>query len=156
MKKETRKINIEKAQAKSFIKRSKKRKVSMLKIVGVVAILATIIFCLYKASAFMYKEAGSYVAQVKEKYIAESNKNIESKTPKIIEDKDIISFIARHIELPNEDVNVFVRVKDPDVLASRSNFYKDLKKDDYIVVYPSLAVIYDAKTDKVLKSSPTK
>ena len=64
---------------------------------------------------------------------------------------DIINKISKQVKLPTEEVKVLLKVKNPESLKQEADFYKDVKKDDYILVYPSLAIIYDANLDKVVK-----
>lgn len=63
----------------------------------------------------------------------------------------LLKKIGDQVELPKEDVKIFMKVKNPEQLKQESDFYSDIKKDDYVVIYSSLAVIYDANSDKVLR-----
>jgi hypothetical protein len=64
----------------------------------------------------------------------------------------LLKKIGEHVELPKEEVEIFLKVKNPEQLKQESDFYSDIKKDDYVVIYSSLAVIYDANSDKVLRT----
>jgi hypothetical protein len=63
----------------------------------------------------------------------------------------LLKKIGDQVELPKEEVKIFMKVKNPEQLKQESDFYSDIKKDDYVVIYSSLAVIYDANSDKVLR-----
>lgn len=64
---------------------------------------------------------------------------------------DIINKISKQVKLPTEEVKVLLKVKNPESLKQEADFYKDVKKDDYILVCSSLAIIYDANLDKIVK-----
>ena len=148
------KVNKTKTLETKKFKVIKRRKVSMLKLFGLVAIICIILFCIYKSTTFMYGETSNYISSIKDKYLANKNQNIISTQITKQEDKDIIKDISKKIELPTEDITLFARIKNPEILRSKSTFYSAIKENDYLVVYPSLAIIYDAKSDTVLKSSP--
>ena len=132
----------------------KRRKVSMLKLFGLFAIICIVLFCIYKSTTFMYGETSNYISSIKDKYLANKNQNIISTNITKQEDKDIIKDISEKIDLPTEEITLFARIKNPEILRSKSTFYSAIKENDYLVVYPSLAIIYDAKSNTVLKSSP--
>jgi hypothetical protein len=69
---------------------------------------------------------------------------------------DLIKKISKQVDLPKEDIKIFMKVKDENSLQLESDFYKDVKKDDYVIIYPSLAIIYDANKDLVLKTANLK
>lgn len=138
------------------------RKVSLLKLSLLSLFIFMIIFCLYSFSNFIYGKAYNYVAEIKSanliaKESASSNLNAiensgNTQASRKIEDKDVISYISKHITLPNEDIMAMIKVKNPLDLEEVSPIYKGVQKDDYILVYSSLAIIYDAKNDKILKT----
>jgi hypothetical protein len=72
----------------------------------------------------------------------------ESVTPS---NYSLLNKIGQQVKLPKEGIKLFMKVKDPELLKSESDFYADIQKDDYVVIYPSMAIIYDANADKVIK-----
>ena len=64
----------------------------------------------------------------------------------------LLNNIGEQIKLPKEDIKMFLKVKNPESLKNESDFYKDIQKDNYVVIYPSLAIIYDANSNQVLKT----
>lgn len=73
-------------------------------------------------------------------------------TSKTLSEKEIVSRIATHMIVPKEEVSMMIKVKDGEGMRRESAFYKDVQKGDYVVVYPSLAVIYNQKEDRVVRS----
>lgn len=64
----------------------------------------------------------------------------------------LLNKIGEQVKLPKEEIKMFLKVKNPDSLKGESDFYKDIQKDNYVVIYPSLAIIYDANQNKVIKT----
>lgn len=63
----------------------------------------------------------------------------------------LLKKIGEQVQLPKEEVKMFMKVKNPEQLKQESDFYSDIEKNNYVVIYSSMAVIYDANSDKVLK-----
>jgi hypothetical protein len=113
----------------------RKRHISWGKLLALSIIFLIFIFGVYKLAAIGI----SY-------YKGENNSN------KTLSEKEIISKISTHMIMPKEEISMMIKVKDSEVLRKESAFYKDVQKGDYLVVYPSLAVIYNQKEDKVVRS----
>lgn len=77
-------------------------------------------------------------------------KSVENEV--VISKSQIVRRIATHMQLPDGDVTTVVRVEDSENLKKQNSFYKDVEPGDYIVVYPTLAIIYDLKDDKIRAS----
>lgn len=118
------------------INKSQKRKrhISWGKLLALSAIFLIFIFGVYKLAAVGY---GYYTGESSSKTLSE---------------KEIVSRIATHMIVPKEDVSMMIKVKDSETMRRESAFYKDVQKGDYVVVYPSLAVIYNQKEDRVVRS----
>ncbi len=71
---------------------------------------------------------------------------------KTLTEKEIVSRISEHMIVPKEEIVMMIKVKDSDLMRKEGAFYKDVQKGDYVVVYPSLAVIYNQKEDRVVRS----
>jgi hypothetical protein len=73
----------------------------------------------------------------------------------VVSQSEIIARIAKHTELPEGAPEAIVRVQDPVTLQKQAALYENVKEGDYIVIYPSLAVVYDLRNDHIvaLKSS---
>lgn len=134
---------------------NKKKKISFLRLFSFITIISILFFIIYKICFFAYEKINNYFSNKNNSNIYKSeiltkrnNKNLEIKK---IEDSEIISYISKHIELPNEEIKMMAKVTDPETLKTQSVIYKDIKKDDYILVYPNLAIIYDARADKITK-----
>ncbi len=61
----------------------------------------------------------------------------------------VISQLSKRINLPNEIPHTFLRVSDAKTLASQQEFYRSVKNGDYIIVFSSIALVYDFTEDKI-------
>ncbi len=68
----------------------------------------------------------------------------------VISETEVIQMVNRHIKLPPEEPESVVRVEDPETLSKQNIFYQDVKEGDYILIYKSMAVIYDLRNDAVV------
>ncbi len=73
---------------------------------------------------------------------------IKDKTLK--DEIDIIAKVKSHVLVPNTEPISVMKVKNPDELKSSGGLYLEVKKDDYVVVYEDLIVVYDVESDKVV------
>lgn len=73
----------------------------------------------------------------------------------IVSQSEIISRISKHTELPAGDPEAIVRVQDPETLQKQAALYENVKEGDYIVVYPTLAVVYDLRNDRIVALKST-
>lgn len=73
----------------------------------------------------------------------------------IISQSEILARISKHTVLPTGSPDAVVRVQDASALQKEAILYQNVKVGDYIVVYPSIVVVYDLYNDKIvaLKSS---
>lgn len=55
----------------------------------------------------------------------------------------VLSQLSKILVLPQENVVNIMRVTDSDYLSKQDNFYKNIKKGDYIIVYKNMSLIYD-------------
>ncbi len=71
----------------------------------------------------------------------------------IVSQSEIVSRISKLTPLPSHEVpEAVVRVENAEVLKKQSEFYggSTVKEGDYIVIYPSLAVIYDLRNNTII------
>lgn len=68
----------------------------------------------------------------------------------VVSESEILSRIGKHAVLPQGKPEAVVRVQDPETLKNQAGFYENVKEGDYIVIYPSLAVIYDLRNDRII------
>lgn len=68
----------------------------------------------------------------------------------VISKSQILERVATHTNLPAGNPEAVVRVQDAESLKSQNSFYNNIKSGDYIIMYKSLAVIYDLRNDQVL------
>lgn len=68
----------------------------------------------------------------------------------IVSKSEIINRVGTLTELPKSAPEAVVRVGDPTTLRKQNAFYDGIKEGDYIVVYPSLAVIYDLRNNVIV------
>lgn len=74
----------------------------------------------------------------------------------VVSKAEIVIRVAKHTSLPDVKPDAVVRVQDPDTLKKQNPFYANVKEGDYVLMYPSLAVIYDLRNDSIIaiKQSP--
>ena len=140
-------------------KNSKRRRISLTRLSILFIVLAAVIYILSISVIKGYAAMSSYVKENRKNVVmteAVKSKVIESGETKAVTEADVIAQVARLIQLPQENMDIMVKVKNPKILENESDFYKGVKKDDYIIVYPSLALIYEAKSDTIVKSTPLK
>lgn len=68
----------------------------------------------------------------------------------VVSKSEILTRVAKKVELPKEEPEAVVRVQDAETLKKQQGFYADVKEGDYIVMYPGLAVIYDLRNDSIV------
>lgn len=68
----------------------------------------------------------------------------------VISKSQIIDRVAKLTSLPAGNPEAVVRVQDAENLKRQNSFYKDVESGDYIIMYKTLAVIYDLRNDKIL------
>ena len=137
------------------IKTNKIRRLSFLRL-GVLSII------FFVAVYILYISLGAGYSFVKTRFTnGTTDVNSEkvysrSVADKINNEKDLILYISRHIKLPDENPTVYAKVKDAQKLEGQSPFYADVKEGQYVLIYPSLAIIYDAERDVLIKTMSIK
>ena len=68
----------------------------------------------------------------------------------VVSKSQILARVAKHTNLPVGSPEAVVRVQDADILKRQNPFYDQVKAGDYIIMYKSLAIIYDLRNDQIL------
>jgi hypothetical protein len=68
----------------------------------------------------------------------------------VISKSEIVARVGRQTVLPSGNPDAVVRVQDAETLRKQNAFYADVKEGDYIIMYPTLAVIYSLRTDSLV------
>ena len=66
-----------------------------------------------------------------------------------ITQEDVIYQLSKEIVLPDEVPTTFLRVSDAKTLTLQDEFYKNVQNGDYIIVYSSLALVYNFSDNKI-------
>jgi hypothetical protein len=74
----------------------------------------------------------------------------------VVSRSEIVARVAKHIELPEGEPEAVVRVQDAETLQTQADLYENVKEGDYILVYPSLAVVYDLRNDHIVALKSTR
>lgn len=120
--------------------KKKKKKINKSKV-----LLITLSFVAIACAGFFYKK---YQEAVKNPQAQIEQKNSQ-------ETKGIISSLGKIILLPTDKQPTVAKVEDIDKLKkSNENFYKDVAKEDYLVLYPDRAIIYRKKENKIINIAP--
>lgn len=74
----------------------------------------------------------------------------------VVSKSEIVARVGKHIELPEGEPEAVVRVQDAETLQGQAPLYENVKEGDYILVYPSLAVVYDLRNDHIVALKSTR
>lgn len=74
----------------------------------------------------------------------------------VVSKSEIIARVGKHIELPPGEPEAMVRVQDAETLQKQAPLYENVKEGDYILIYPSLAVVYDLRNDHIVALKSTR
>ncbi len=74
----------------------------------------------------------------------------------VVSQSEIIARISKHTELPAGEPEAIVRVQDPETLQKQAALYENVKEGDYIVIYPTIAVVYDLRNDRIVALKSTR
>lgn len=78
---------------------------------------------------------------------------VEQKNSK--ETKDVVKSLGKILLLPSDNHPTIAKVEDVEKLKkSNDKFYKDIQKDDYLILYPDKAIIYRKKENKIINIAP--
>lgn len=143
------------------INKKKIKRISLTRLMILVFVIIFLIFSLYAIT----KESLSMVVGMSEKVAKNYNQKREDKKISdiqkvekveienvILTKEEVMEKVKNIITLPKGEASLFIKVKDPIGLQKVSPMYNDLKKDDYLIAYPTLLVMYDAKEDKLIKT----
>jgi hypothetical protein len=68
----------------------------------------------------------------------------------VVSKSEILARVGKHTQLPEGEPEAVVRVQDPETLQKQNDLYENVKEGDYIVIYPTLAVVYDLRNDRIV------
>ncbi len=68
----------------------------------------------------------------------------------VISKSEILARVGRVTNLPEGKPEAIVRVQDPESLKKQNPFYSNVSEGDYIVMYPTLAIVYSLKNDRIV------
>lgn len=78
---------------------------------------------------------------------------IEQKNSK--ETKDVVESLGKILLLPSDKQPTVAKVEDTEKLKkSNETFYKDVAKEDYLILYSDRAIIYRKKENKIINIAP--
>jgi hypothetical protein len=117
-------------------------------------VLLTILLLL--AGVFIYKlisdnkELQSTADKLKSSTPAEISKQQESKA------KDVVAKLSAILYIEETDTPTIATVVDPEKLkdAANKDFYKNVLKDDLLIVYPKRAIVYRESENKIINIAP--
>lgn len=136
--------------------RKKKRRINWKRVAHLlVLLLATvgIIYVLYKGAHYLYAVGRETVATESTRLSSYLSDSRAADRDELYE-SDVIERVSAHMTLPTDRLEVMFKIRDPAMLAGQSNLYEGVKRGDYILIYPQLVVIYDARADTVIRAAP--
>lgn len=74
--------------------------------------------------------------------------NSRSKAESVTQE-NVIEQLSKQLVLPDDLPKDFLRVSNAKTLASQDDFYKNVKNGDYIIVYDTMALVYDFAGNKI-------
>lgn len=74
----------------------------------------------------------------------------------VVSESEILERVGKHILLPQGAPEAIVRVQDPETLKQQAPLYENVKEGDYIVIFPTLAVVYDLRNDHIVAMRSTR
>lgn len=67
----------------------------------------------------------------------------------------VLEGLKRRLFIGEQEAPTVARVEDPEKLKkSNAEFYKDIQKGDYLVIYPKRAIIYRESIDQIINVAP--
>jgi uncharacterized protein HemX len=67
----------------------------------------------------------------------------------------VLDGLKRRLLISETDAPTVARVEEPEKLkASNQEFYKDIQKGDYLVIFPKRAIIYRESIDQIINLAP--
>ena len=145
------KLKIDQKLNQNTTRKRKNTKISFSRLFSLIAVLIFVVaLCVYGVNAAVKK--GNDIKSLFGKNIIENQQTISIDTPSTETTSSLLKKIGEHIVLPDEEEVTFAKVKDPKALQDQSSFYKGIEKGDYIVLYPSLAVIYNLQKDIIVNT----
>lgn len=68
----------------------------------------------------------------------------------IVTESEILSRVRKHVALPEGKPDTVVRVQEPDTLRGQNTLFEGVEEGNYIIMYPTVAVVYDLRNDKIV------
>lgn len=111
----------------------------------VVSVLAVLLVLAIGASAFIYMKYQD-VKNDPKAAITEKNQ---------VETDRVISSLKKALLIGETEAPTVARVEDPEKLkSSNQEFYKDIVKGDYLIIFPKRAIIYRESNDQIINIAP--
>lgn len=68
--------------------------------------------------------------------------------------EEIIEKVGKHILLPENSTPTVAEIIDVELLKEKNSFYDQASKGDFLVVTPTLAILYNPRDDQILNVVP--
>lgn len=131
-------------QAPEKPKKSKKPRSSKAKAVSLV-LYVVVLVALVGVAGYFYRRYNDLKLNPK----AAISKNNQAETNRVLEKLKLAILVTE------TDAPTVARVEEPDKLkSSNQEFYKDIQKGDYLIIYPKRAIIYRESNDQIINIAP--
>lgn len=71
------------------------------------------------------------------------------------ETDSVMTGLRKRLLITESDAPTVARVEDPEKLkTSNAEFYKDIQKGDYLIIFPKRAIIYRQSADQIINVAP--
>lgn len=76
----------------------------------------------------------------------------------VVSESEILARVGKHTQLPEGKPEAIVRVEDGEDLKTQAAFYREtnVKEGDYIIIYSTLAIVYDLRNDYIVALRSTR
>ena len=80
--------------------------------------------------------------------------HVADRTPSSTKAKEMIARVRTHIRLPEEFEPTVAEIIDVEMLRGKNDFYAQAANGDYLIITPSLAILYRPSEDIILNVVP--
>lgn len=126
--------------ASKILPKSKKKMPKLLKVIIVLVIIAVIAL-----GAYLLLNQYGVIKTVQLAWQMQSRQ---------MEDQKVLTKLGKILELPEGVQPTLAVVDDADKLKENQPFFSAAKNGDRLIIYPEMAILYDAKANKIIKVGP--
>jgi len=129
---------------KFFKRKEKKERGKKIKILKIILLIVIIVAAVY---LILWKTGTLETLRIA--------KEVQKQQAIAAEDQKVLKDLKKIIDLPEDVQPLMAKVTDADALREQNkSFFEKSKNGDRLIVYPDMAILYDAEINKILKVGP--